>query len=135
MSNYSTIKHLIEAYGTPIGDHFKHPHNELGYVLGAIQFDLRDPELQSHLEVCDVPVADLHPTQFEIDLPRLDQLPASDPDEHLPFVLDINGTLVISDGHHRTVRAMRRGDTKIRARVLHVKQIYIDDDLSPVIEY
>ena len=133
--SYLTLRRLIEMRDRPVDGEFDHEHHEAGFILPMIQIDDRDPNVKANLSIRDVPIAELHPTQFEFDVERINTLPETDPDEHLPYVIDLKGQLLIFDGHHRVIRARRRGDKTIRARVLKMKDLSMTDDGELQVQY
>ena len=133
--SYITLRRLLEINFQPLDAEFDREYHEAGYILPSLQIDMRDPQVQANLSIKDVPIAELHPTQFEFDVERIGTLPDSDPDDHLPFVINLKGELLILDGHHRVIRARRRGDTVIRARVLEMQDLWFDEDNELQVQY
>ena len=68
------------------------------------------------IEVMDVPIYRLHPTQKNADPEKVKMF--MDTKSFAPIV--VSGDLQIIDGHHRYAAAMKRGDAKIPCKVLDV---------------
>ena len=74
------------------------------------------------MPILDLPIANLAPDSIERSRPHLDPERVSYYVEHLDeatpvVVFDINGVLLLADGHHRVAAAEQLGRTTVKADV------------------
>jgi hypothetical protein len=74
--------------------------------------------LWASVPVEPVPLAELVTTQAHLDLAALLDDTVRPGSDLRPHVVEHDGVLYLEDGHHRCARAVLRGMTHVRARVL-----------------